>query len=589
MRPLRSVLIANRGEVAVRIIHACRELGMRSIAVYSDEDRGALHTRLADEAHRLGPAAASESYLHAERVLAVAGRSGADAIHPGYGLLSENPRFASVVLDAGLIFIGPSPQVIAQMGDKVAAREAAQRSGIPQLPGSTGPVPDLAAAVQAAERIGYPLLIKACFGGGGRGMRIVHCREDLEAGLQAAAREANAAFGCADVYLERYVPRGRHVEVQILADAHGNIVHLGDRDCSLQRRHQKLIEEAPAPGLSPGLRRALVDAALMLARDVGYRNAGTVEFLVETRTDDFYFLEMNTRLQVEHGVSELISGIDIVQAQMRIAAGEPLGFTQQDVQMRGCAMQARIAAEDPFEQFRPHSGTIRHMRTPLGPWLRFDVGIEAGDSISRYYDSMFGKLQAWGPDRESARKRLAIGLASLEVEGVPTTAPCLREVLAQPDFVAVTHDTGSLERDWLPRSALPSAPAPVVREAEPASALCERRVRLSTSQGTIEVAVFGHVQKARPVRGVVQTATLQSDVDPLAPIDGAVVKVCVQAGQRVEKGAVLVILEAMKMELPVTAPRAGIVEEVRVAAGDVTARGNLLVKLAPVQPPVAGE
>jgi acetyl-CoA/propionyl-CoA carboxylase biotin carboxyl carrier protein len=575
------LLIANRGEVAVRIVRACRELGVRSIAVYSDADAGALHTRLADEAHRLGPAPARESYLDIDRIVAVARECGADAVHPGYGLLSENAEFAQAVIDAGLIFVGPQPGTIAQMGDKVAARDAARRSGVPLLPGSSGTVTDGTGAREIAERIGYPLVVKACFGGGGRGMRIVRGPEELATALQSAGREANAAFGRGEVYLERYIASARHVEVQVLADGHGNVVHLGDRDCSVQRRHQKLIEEAPAPALPASLRTAVAMSALRLAKDVDYRSAGTIEFLVDVATERFYFLEMNTRLQVEHGVTELVTGIDIVAEQIRIARGEPLGFSQSDVKIHGHAVQARIAAEDPWEGFQPRPGRIDALSLPQGPWLRLDFGVEAGDTVVSHYDSMFGKVQAWGPDRETARIRLSAALAALNVRGVTTTAPYLRQVLGQPEFIAVTHDTGSAERSWRPEEATrPEMP----NSAAPLAASTERRVRLSTSQGAIEIAVFGPRREQRTVRAASGTARVTDQkkpaTEPVAPIAGAVVAVCVKAGEAVAKGAVLVVLEAMKMELPVVAPRAGIVEAVLVVAGDVTARGSLLVRLS---------
>jgi acetyl-CoA/propionyl-CoA carboxylase biotin carboxyl carrier protein len=500
-------------------------------------------------------------------------------------LLSENADFAAAVIAAGLIFIGPPPAIIAQMGDKVAARAAAKRSGVPLLPGSSGPVASAAAAGDIAARIGYPLVVKACFGGGGRGMRVVSSVDGLTAALEEAGRESNAAFGRAEVYLERYVSRGRHVEVQVLADEHGNVLHLGDRDCSVQRRHQKLIEEAPAPGLSPALRASLAEAAVRIAKDVGYRNAGTVEFLVDAAANEFYFLEMNTRLQVEHGVSEMVTGIDIVASQIRIACGEALGCTQQQVQIRGHAIQARLAAEDPWENFRPQPGEVQRLRLPLGPWLRLDLGIEAGDTITGHYDSMFGKLQAWGAERESARARLIAALNALEVVGVPTTAPYLRRVLEQPEFIAVTHDTGSVERSWLPEPAArpTTALAQPVMPAPPADTPSERRVRLSTHQGIVELAVFGRGREQRVVQaasGNTRTTEKKQDAEPIAPIAGAVVAVCVKAGDVVAKGTVLVMLEAMKMELPVSAPRAGRIEAVLVAVGDVAERGSLLVRLS---------
>jgi acetyl-CoA/propionyl-CoA carboxylase biotin carboxyl carrier protein len=472
------------------------------------------------------------------------------------------------------------------MGDKVAARDAARRSGVPLLPGSPGTITDPSIALDSAERIGYPLVVKACFGGGGRGMRIVRGPDELATALQSAAREANAAFGRAEVYLERYIASARHVEVQVLADMHGNVLHLGDRDCSVQRRYQKLIEEAPAPSLPESLRADVATAAIRLAKDVGYRSAGTVEFLVDVAAERFYFLEMNTRLQVEHGVTELVTGIDIVAEQIRIARGETLGFSQRDVKIYGHAMQARIAAEDPWEGFQPRPGRIDALSVPQGPWLRLDFGVEAGDTIASHYDSMFGKVQSWGADRETARVRLGAALAALNVRGVTTTAPYLRQVLGQPEFIAVTHDTGSAERSWRPEEATRPPVGPSYENsnsAPPAATSSERRVRLSTTQGTIEIAVFGPRREQRIVQAASGTARLtdqnRPETEPVAPISGAVVAVCVKAGEVVAKGVVLVVLEAMKMELPVVAPRAGTVEAVLVNAGDVATRGDLLVRL----------
>ena len=582
---LQSILIANRGEVAVRVIRACRELGIRSIAVYSDADEGALHVRLADEAHRLGAASASESYLDIARIIGTAKACGAEAVHPGYGLLSESAEFAEAVREAGLKFIGPSAEVIATMGDKVAARDAATRSGVPLLPGSEGAISDPSEALRVAEQVGYPVVVKACFGGGGRGMRVVSEAHTLKAALEEAARESSAAFGRAEVYLEHYVSHARHVEVQVLGDGLGSVVHLGDRDCSVQRRHQKMIEEAPAPQLSDELRAGLAEAAVRLAHKVGYRSAGTVEFLVDAANEKFYFLEMNTRLQVEHGVTEMISGVDLVQCQIRVASGEPLGFAQDDVRLFGHAIQGRISAEDPWESFRPTPGKASNLRLPLGPWLRLDFGIESGDSIPSYYDSMFGKLQAWGPSRESARTRLSVAIETLQVGGFPTTAPYLRQVLNAPEFIEITHDTGSVERSWPPNPALcPKNVEELIPSKEPASveAASERVVSLSTLTGCIEINVFGRGGAARATRARAEdrkTVAAKAD-EPVSPMDGAVVAVKVKAGEVVEQGATLVVLEAMKMEVPVLAPRAGCVEEVLIEVGQVTNRGNLLVRLS---------
>ena len=455
---------------------------------------------------------------------------------------------------------------------------------MPLLPASDATITGADEALRVARSIGFPLLVKACFGGGGRGMRIVHDASGLQAALQEAGRESTAAFGRAEVYLERFVAHARHVEVQVLGDAHGKVLHLGDRDCSVQRRHQKLIEEAPAPDLSPLLRAALADAALRLSVSVGYQSVGTVEFLVDAKIGQFYFLEMNTRLQVEHGVTELVTGVDLVQAQIRIAAGERLSLLQNQVRINGHAVEARIAAEDPWDSFRPHSARVESLTLPLGPWLRLDFAVESGDTVPPHYDSMFGKLLAWGPDRDSARRRLSVGLESLKIIGIPTTAPYLCQVLEQPDFIAVAHDTGSVERSWAPDPT--HRPEPVAAVVPPASEdFAERRVRLDTGGGTIEVSIYGRVHRrlAAPAdsgeaRGA--DAGFRVADESVAPIDGSVVRVAVAAGELVEKGALLLILEAMKMELPVFAPRDGAVEAVLVKVGDVVTRGGLLVQLS---------
>ena len=576
---MRTVLVANRGEIAVRVVRACRELGMRSVAVYSDADAAALHVRMADEAHRIGPAQARRSYLDVDAVLRAAKAAGADAVHPGYGLLSEDAGFAEAVLGAGLVFVGPSPQVIATMGDKVAARAIAVECGVPVPPG-TG---DLAAvdAAAAASEVGYPLVVKASFGGGGRGMRVVTSPERLDEALAAAGREAMAAFGRAEVHLERYLERPRHVEVQILGDAHGTIVHLGDRDCSAQRRHQKLIEEAPAVGLSPDLRRALTDAALTIARRVGYVGAGTVEFLVLPATGEFFFLEMNTRLQVEHGVTELVTGVDIVATQLRVADGEPLPFGQYDVVLRGHAVEVRIAAEDPWEGFRPAPGRIAALALPQGPGIRNDVGVEAGDTVAAEYDSMIGKVLALGTDRDAARRRLVAALDELRVEGVPTTAPYLRTVLVSDAFVAGTHDTGSVERDWTPDPTdRPPAAAPVAAGAP------VRRVRIMSDRGPVDVAVHGRAPRyaapagARPARGhSAPTSAAATGGLPVSPMDATVVAVSVEVGQEVVAGDVVAVLEAMKMEMEIRIEVAGTVTRVLVVPGASVTAGSPLVEL----------
>jgi len=429
----KKVLVANRGEIAVRVIRACRELGIRTVAVYSEADRDSLHVRMADEAFCIGPPPAADSYLNIPNILSTAELLGVDAIHPGYGFLSEDPRFAEICRDAKITFIGPSPEAMEAMGNKAKAREIAQRAGVPVVPGSPGPVRNEREAYQVADRLGYPLLVKASAGGGGRGMRVVHSREDLGRALQTAQREAEAAFGSGELYLEKYLEEPRHVEVQILADARGNAVHLGERDCSVQRRHQKLLEEAPAPGLSPRLRAQLHRAALRLVQAIGYVNAGTVEFLVD-RQENFYFLEMNTRIQVEHPVTEAVTGLDLVAEQIRIAAGERLRFSQRDVEFRGHALECRINAEDPAHDFRPSPGRVVSFVPPGGPGIRVDTHVYAGYTIPPYYDSLIAKVVAWGRDRTEAIARMERALREFEITGIRTTIPLHRAILDNAFF-----------------------------------------------------------------------------------------------------------------------------------------------------------
>jgi len=449
----KKILIANRGEIAVRIARACRELGIRSAALHSEADREALHVRVADEAHEIGPAPARESYLRGERIVALAREIGADAVHPGYGFLAENAAFAEACERAGLRFIGPPAAVIREMGDKVRARRRMERAGVPVVPGATERLAD-AEALAAARRLGFPVLVKATGGGGGRGMRVVREAGELAAALARARSEAGAAFGDDGVYVERLVAGARHVEVQLLADAKGHALHLFERDCSAQRRHQKLLEEAPAPGVGPELRAALGAAALAAARTVGYESAGTVEFLLAP-DGRFYFLEMNTRIQVEHPVTEAVTGVDLVQAMIRIAAGEPLALRQQDLALRGAALEARIYAEDPARGFLPSPGRIAKLETPAGPGLRVDAGVAAGDRVSVHYDALLAKLVAHGETREEALSRLERALAAFHVEGVRTTLPFHRWLVREPAFRAGGIDVGFVERSWPKGGAAP--------------------------------------------------------------------------------------------------------------------------------------
>jgi len=443
--PFGKVLIANRGEIAVRVIRACRELGIKTVAVFSEADRESLHVLLADEAVAIGPPPATESYLVIDKLIAAARATGAAAVHPGYGFLAENAKFAQACLDAGLTFIGPPPAAIRAMGDKMAARRVALELGVPVVPGTEQPVSDDAEAVRVAERVGYPVMLKAAMGGGGKGMRLVRAPGDLAGALRGARSEAGAAFGDAAVYIERYVEEPRHIEIQVLADAHGGAVYLGERECSIQRRHQKLVEESPSPFVTPEMRRRMGEAACRVAAAVGYVNAGTVEFLVD-RERNFYFLEMNTRLQVEHPVTELVTGRDLVKDQLRIAAGEKLGFGQDDVTLHGWAIECRINAEDPFASFIPSPGKVVGLRAPGGPWVRDDTGVYAGCTIPRFYDTLMAKLIVWGPDREAAIARMTRALGEYKVAGVQTTIPILERIVRHPDFAAGRLSTGFMER-----------------------------------------------------------------------------------------------------------------------------------------------
>jgi acetyl-CoA carboxylase biotin carboxylase subunit len=418
----RKLLVANRGEIAVRVIRACRELGIRTVAVYSEADRHALHVRLADEAFCIGPPPASESYLNIPNIMSTAELLGVDAIHPGYGFLAENPAFSEICEDVSITFVGPRPGAIAAMGNKSAARERMRQAGVPVIPGSDGPVRSEADAVGVARRIGFPLIVKASAGGGGRGMRLVHTRDDLGRALQAAQAEAQSSFGSGEVYLEKYVEEPRHIEVQVLADTHRSILHLGARDCSIQRRHQKLVEESPPPGLRDRFIGALGKAAIRAAHAIEYTGAGTVEFLVD-RDDHFYFMEMNTRIQVEHPVTEMLTGIDLVQWQIRVAAGERLALNQGDVEFRGHALECRINAEDPKHDFRPAPGTLTAFVPPGGPGIRVDTHAFAGYTIPPYYDSLLAKVVAWGSTRLEAIARMRRALLEFTVGGVPTTIP----------------------------------------------------------------------------------------------------------------------------------------------------------------------
>ena len=442
----KKILIANRGEIACRIIRACREMEIKAVAVYSDADGGALHVRMADEAYNIGPAPSTESYLRSDKIIEAALKCGAQAIHPGYGFLSENAEFVRQVSKAGLVFIGPPPEAMEAMGGKISARKIAISAGVPIVPGTTEPLASYEEAAETAASFGYPVMLKASAGGGGKGMRLVSTESELRSALETAQSEAQASFGDNAVYIEKAVLRPRHIEIQVFSDSHGNHVYLGERECSIQRRHQKVIEEAPSPINSEELRRKMGECAVMVAKAVDYVGAGTVEFLVSDVDRSFYFLEMNTRLQVEHPVTELVTGIDLVREQMRVAAGEPLSFTQDEVRMNGHAIECRIYAEDPENAFLPSPGKVTRLRVPHGPGVRDDGGIYEGAEVSIYYDPMISKFAVHGRDRIEAIERMRRALSEYEVGGIKTTLPFFREVMTDPEFVRGELDTGFISR-----------------------------------------------------------------------------------------------------------------------------------------------
>ena len=699
----RRLLIANRGEIAGRVMRTAHRLGIRTVAVYSDADRDALHVATAHEACRLGPAPASQSYLDIERTIAAATASGADAVHPGYGFLSENPAFVEACAAAGIVFVGPSAAAVRAMGLKDAAKRLMEAAGVPVVPGYHGETQDNATLLAHARRIGFPVLVKAVAGGGGKGMRRADTEAEFGDALESARREARASFGDDRVLVERWVTRPRHVEVQVFADAHGNAVHLFERDCSLQRRHQKVVEEAPAPGMTPAMRAAMGEAAVAAARAIDYRGAGTVEFIADAseglREDRFWFMEMNTRLQVEHPVTEMVTGTDLVEWQLRVAAGEPLPAAQADLSIRGHAVEARVYAEDPERGFRPATGVLSHLATPgESAHLRIDCGVRGGDAVTSHYDPMIAKVVAHGADRDTALERLAGALRAFEIAGVVTNTPFLSRLIADPDFRAGAVDTGLIDRRldtllargpvpapvlavaalhaagalvppaagdaWngsgptVPARASVPAPIPAVNAIQAAEALAppaasgawndpwsalvgwrlwgaatqradfridgeamEARVTFM-EDGATHIDTGSVSLTARPGRrngrhialdlqdrivmvGVVpagaglfvlhdgRTYTVtrpdhsaeddESASGPAqvtAPLPGKVAKVSVQSGDTVERGATLVVLEAMKMELGIEAPRGGRIDEVVVSEGDQVIEGAVLVTFA---------
>ncbi|HUG88727.1 MAG TPA: biotin carboxylase N-terminal domain-containing protein [Actinomycetota bacterium] len=567
------VLIANRGEIAVRVIRTCRELGLPTVAVYSDVDHDALHVELADRAYHIGPASPALSYLNVETILDVARRSGATMIHPGYGFLAENPDFARACAEAGLTFIGPPPEAMEMMGDKAAARRTAEQVGIPVIPGLSEPV-GAAEALKVAERIGFPLAVKAAFGGGGRGLHLVPSAAELEDAVERSSREAKSYFGRPEVYLERYLASAHHVEAQILCDAHGNASFLGERDCSLQRRYQKLVEESPSPVVDDHLRSRIGEAALAIAGASGYRNAGTIEFLVE---DDgsFYFLEMNTRLQVEHPVTEMVAGLDLVRMQIEVALGEKVAPSTPD--LRGHAIECRINAEDPAADFLPRPGLVSRLRFPAGPFVRVDAGTTEGRTIPGDYDSLFAKLIVWGEDREAARRRMLRALDEFEVEGVPTTIPFHRWVLD-----TITFREGSHTTRWVERALEEGMFRPEMADGDPSSPPSPTgHLVVEVGGRRVPVKVWGE-DLAAPPPAPESAAHAHHAGAPgavVAPMQGTILKVLVEEGQEIEAGAVVCILEAMKMENHIAATQDGTVGSVDVSPGDVVQGGQTIATI----------
>ncbi|MDQ3954143.1 MAG: acetyl-CoA carboxylase biotin carboxylase subunit [Actinomycetota bacterium] len=571
----KKLLVANRGEIAVRVMRACRDLDIASVAVYSELDADAQHVRVADEAINIGPGPAAESYLNIGNILEASRRSGAEAVHPGYGFLAENGDFARAVVEAGLVWVGPAAEAIDSMGEKTAARRAATEAGVATVPGTKEPVTTVDEVKAFASEHGLPLAIKASAGGGGKGFRVVATEDDIEDGLTGAAREAQAYFSSPDVYLERYLERPRHIEIQVLGDASGAVLSFPERDCSLQRRHQKLVEESPSPALDSAVREAIMDAAAKVSKQVGYRNAGTCEFLLDSDGKTFYFLEMNTRLQVEHPITELVTRIDLVVAQLLIAANEPLGFSQDDIELRGHAIECRVNAENPAKNFLPGPGTITDYREPGGPGVRVDSGAAAGSVISQAYDPLVAKAITYGRDRDEARRRMLRALDEYEIGGIKTTIPFHRLMLADERFVTGDYHTGTVERE-LDLSVLKEPVVSTPKAGEPEVAM--RRLAVEVDGKRFEVTARERLETAtRPRKPKAPKAAGQiggGGTEILsAPMQGTIVKVLVSKGQKVEAGEAVCVLEAMKMENSILATAPGTVEELKVEAGQSVQAG----------------
>jgi acetyl-CoA/propionyl-CoA carboxylase, biotin carboxylase, biotin carboxyl carrier protein len=578
------VLVANRGEIAIRVMRTLDELGVASVAVYSEPDRDAPHVRRAGEAYLLGPGPASESYLKVDKIIEVARQAGAEAIHPGYGFLAENAAFARACEEAGIVFIGPPPSAIDAMGSKTRAREIMRDAGVPIVPGTTEPVESVEDASKViAESVGYPVAIKAAGGGGGKGFRVAQDESELEKAFEGAAREGEKFFSDPTVYVERYLPDPRHVEVQILADGEGNVIHLFERDCSVQRRHQKLIEESPAPAVDPELRERIGKIGTDAARAVGYRSAGTIEGLLQD--GEYFFLEMNTRVQVEHCVTELVTGIDIVREQVKIAAGEPLAYSQDDVVLRGHAIECRINAEDASKKFAPAPGKIESYREPAGPFTRVDSGAEAGYEVLPLYDPMIAKLIVWDVDRVASTNRMLRALGEFEIGGLKTLIPFHTALLATEQWQKGETCRDLVEdKDWLAKLAFPAA-APAGADEEPGETV-ERKYAVEVSGRKFDVKVIGAPTAANGAAPTTKQAPRRerksggggggAPGQVISPIQGTVLKVAVEKGATVEEGALICVIEAMKMENEITATSAGTVEELAVSEGGSVATGDTI-------------
>jgi len=581
------VLIANRGEIAIRVARALREMGIGSVAVYSEIERDSPHVRMADEAFLLGPAVPAESYLNVEKILEVASAAGAEAIHPGYGFLAENAPFAAAVEKAKLTWIGPPPKAIEAMGSKTEARQIMDKAGVPIVPGATAPVKDVAEAKEQAEEIGYPIACKAAGGGGGKGFRVAMSEDELEDAFEGAAREGEKFFSDPTVYLERYLEDPRHVEVQVLADSKGNVIHLGERDCSIQRRHQKLIEESPGPQVDEEMRQRIGRIATDAAAAVGYRSAGTVEGLQVG--DDYFFLEMNTRVQVEHCVTEMVTGFDIVREQVRIAAGEKLSIAQEEVELRGHAIECRINAEAAHKNFAPAPGRITTYREPAGPGVRVDSGVEAGSEVTPMYDPMFAKLIVWDLDREKATARMLRALGEYEIGGLTTLIPFHQAILDTKQWAKGETCRDLTENPkWLKSLAPEAAPAPAGEEAA-ADGKAERSYQVEVGGKLFDVKVIGEAAPAATATAGLRkppkrersggAASSASGDDLVSPLQGNVFKVPVEQGQEVSEGDLVCVIEAMKMENEITAHKGGKITQLAVKEGDAVNSGDLLAKI----------